>query len=393
LKYLLLQKNKILSQQAAQVCSRFTLPKELSLLMPKPIYQPDPELLFLLKEKIAEVAGTKPESKNDCASVSDLIMQNTKEYVSESTLYRFFFNADGHIFYKNTLDKLSRFCGSDNWEQFCRHYENDLDRMIQNGMILSINHKSLIQSCIVNQEFKSLFHFFENLPHGLNDSVRRRLGIELYQGLLSNKKSNEIFYQIFSKSSFVRTLLFEELADPDFKIKDQFKLYKWYLKNSDKQNDTEALQEFIFAHVLLFRYHYKTGNKKEILKTGALLYQNAAVSPLELNKIHVFPRSRWYAYRLWYSQANNFLHYNEYRFELIEWCRKAAVDSNIENKNIVFYNTFDALVSLGEMDFINEKLIPLFFSNQSLKHSVHDSVEHIMKRIEPNGLKRFFTAV
>jgi hypothetical protein len=334
-------------------------------------------------------SGFEIRSKSDCLKLSENILKKTGASLSESTLYRFFFKNDDRQCYQNTLDKLSVYCNTKNWDTFCQIHENSLSFLFRNGIFLQNNErKSLIRSCIQNDELKSLCEFFEDLPDNLNEPIRRAMGIELYLSLLSNKDSNQNFYKLFSKINSVRKLLFEELADPDFKIKDYALFYKWYLKNSNNLDNPYGLQDYIFANSMLFRHYVKTEKHQDILKTGRFLFENKDIDRQVLHNIHVFPLSRWYSYRVWYSYHNRFKNYDEAIFELIEFCKQIAQKGTNLEKSIVLYNAIDVLTSVQEISLIQNELIKHFSQIIPFNLIQSDSYDNLMRRLEPNGLKR-----
>jgi len=240
----------------------------------------------------------------------------------------------------------------------------------------------------LHQEFKSLEHFFESIPDKLDIKYRRKIGLDLFDGLRKNQNSNELFYKIFSKSDFVRRLLFEELADPDFRLKDADLLYKWYLKHTENKNQIEMLQDFIFGNAMLFRYHFKNRDSRKWNAVGNMLFENSDFNLKHLSDIHVFPQARWFTNRLLYSHINKSSDYDLYEFELIEYCKKAAITFDTEGKNIVLYNTLDVLLELDKNKMIHEKVLPLFKQERKNDKIKKEDILSIMKKIEPNGLKR-----
>ena len=356
--------------------------------MPKPIFNIDSDHLIRLKKEIRNHAGFDIQSKNDCAYLSTFIQKKTGEYLSESTLYRFFLSKKNHQCYKNTLDKLSRFCEYDTWNEFCKNAEYSYDPFFTGLNTDQTIKSSLIQSCLLHQEFKSLEHFFESIPDKLDIKYRRKIGLDLFDGLRKNQNSNELFYKIFSKSDFVRRLLFEELADPDFRLKDADLLYKWYLKHTENKNQIEMLQDFIFGNAMLFRYHFKNRDSRKWNAVGNMLFENSDFNLKHLSDIHVFPQARWFTNRLLYSHINKSSDYDLYEFELIEYCKKAAITFDTEGKNIVLYNTLDVLLELDKNKMIHEKVLPLFKQERKNDKIKKEDILSIMKKIEPNGLKR-----
>ena len=68
----------------------------------------DEYFIQILKVKLAEKIGYVISNKPDCAKLSELISQKGNEYISESTIYRIFFQSEKHVPYKNTLDIICR---------------------------------------------------------------------------------------------------------------------------------------------------------------------------------------------------------------------------------------------------------------------------------------------
>jgi len=71
-----------------------------------------------LKIKLNEKFGYHIKTKPDCAKLSQIILTNLSEYVSESTLYRFFILEDSPKISTVILNVLARLIGHSDWSSF-----------------------------------------------------------------------------------------------------------------------------------------------------------------------------------------------------------------------------------------------------------------------------------
>lgn len=86
--------------------------------MPKPLYDINNFSLTELKKQVSLKVGFPIWTKPDCEKMSSLIEAETKNYISESTLYRIFLQNNANKPYLHTLDTLSKFCGYKDWSDF-----------------------------------------------------------------------------------------------------------------------------------------------------------------------------------------------------------------------------------------------------------------------------------
>ncbi|WP_316739373.1 hypothetical protein [Pedobacter aquatilis] len=85
------------------------------------------ELLSQLKKFVLIKSGLRNIDPAHCKTISELIFKETKNYVSETTVKRFFgFAQTLHKFSLFTLNSLSQYVGFSDWEAFCKEKENEV---------------------------------------------------------------------------------------------------------------------------------------------------------------------------------------------------------------------------------------------------------------------------
>ena len=84
------------------------------------------ELLSQLRKFVLIKSGLRNIDPAHCKTISELIFKETKNYVSETTVKRFFgFAQTLHKFSLFTLNSLSQYIGFVDWESFCKDKENE----------------------------------------------------------------------------------------------------------------------------------------------------------------------------------------------------------------------------------------------------------------------------
>jgi len=84
------------------------------------------ELLSQLRKFVLIKSGLRNIDPAHCKTISELIFKETKNYVSETTVKRFFgFAQTVHKFSLFTLNSLSQYIGFVDWESFCKDKENE----------------------------------------------------------------------------------------------------------------------------------------------------------------------------------------------------------------------------------------------------------------------------
>ncbi|KLT66197.1 hypothetical protein [Pedobacter sp. BMA] len=83
------------------------------------------ELLIELRKFVLIKSGLRNIDPAHCKIISEYVFQETKNYVSETTIKRFFGFANTlHKFSLFTLNSLSQYIGYDDWDSFCRDKES-----------------------------------------------------------------------------------------------------------------------------------------------------------------------------------------------------------------------------------------------------------------------------
>lgn len=84
------------------------------------------ELLIELRKFVLIKSGLRNVDPGHCKVISEYVFQETKNYVSETTIKRFFGFANTlHKFSLFTLNSLSQYIGYSDWDSFCSEKENE----------------------------------------------------------------------------------------------------------------------------------------------------------------------------------------------------------------------------------------------------------------------------
>ncbi|RZK89244.1 MAG: hypothetical protein EOO98_10910, partial [Pedobacter sp.] len=114
------------------------------------------ELLSQLRKFVLIKSGLRNIDPAHCKTISELIFKETKNYVSETTVKRFFgFAQTLHKFSLFTLNSLSQYVGFSDWESFCKEKENettDVDDVWQN---LKIRTQAITETSLISKKNSS----------------------------------------------------------------------------------------------------------------------------------------------------------------------------------------------------------------------------------------------
>jgi hypothetical protein len=314
--------------------------------MPKPQYILSGFLKHKLYWKLVDIVSFPIINSADCKKISDLISLKNLPPVSVSTLYRLFLSENtNYTPYLHTLDVLAIFCGYPSWFKLEKHFNELAHFEFSYGKLDYTNtkQKSLLKICIHRNELKPLYVFSEQFDTNLDFEKKLILGAEFYYSLKTNKNKNENFYKNFSQIPIIRESFYEYLADPTFDIKDYEVGFKYYLLGVKPGKSIQSMQDFIFGNSFLFRHYYITNKKAEAKKIAKLLYEENSFSETDLDKIYIFPRIRYYAYKLFYLYSTNQLIKAEKHEDwLIEYAEKNNEKLDLIERRILFYTLADA---------------------------------------------------
>ena len=317
--------------------------------MPKPKYILTPYLKNSLYWKVIQTIAFPIYTKADCRKVCELFELKGLPVISESTLYRLFLlEGSDNIPYLQTLDILAKFCNYKDWHTLEKHLNELATFEWSFGKVetKTTNTLSLLTSCIHNNELKSVYDFSEQFDESLELEKKGMLGEEFYKALKTNPNNNDLFFKNFSKLSIVRESFFEYMADPTFIIPNYEIGLKYYLLGVKPEQSSKSLQDFIFGNCLLFRYYFLKKNKVETKKLGIKLYETYNFSPKDLGQIHIFPKIRYLAYKLFYLNINSTLPESEkYETWLINYVSKIIQKLTLEEKRIVLHTMADVFAN------------------------------------------------
>lgn len=335
----------------------------------------------ILLEAIYSKTGIFITTKSDCRIVSQLISQERLGYLSESTLYRFFiYQNEQSKPYKNTLTIIAKFCGFKDWNDFLK-YNNSADLFNEPEFLnhsVNVVFKNLIQA----KKYNPLVEIFNSIEEE-NYKTKEFFGLKTFVNFCDTNSFPE-FIKLNGKHPFVRTILIENLYDPFHRIKGYTESIEIYLKDTDK-NASSYFQDFLFGNTVLFRHYYLTKNQKAI-SVGKRLYESD-INSIQLSEIHIFPKTRFLAYKLWYLQmidASDFT--REMLLEEINEFIAKEIEAiyTITEFTIIYQTISEVLKNLGYDNFLNKitktiekKLIQLNLKNGDLNKDANGLINLI----------------
>lgn len=302
-------------------------------------------------------------TRGDCAILSKKIQEKGAGYISESTLYRLILTPDkSHSFYTNTYDKLAAFIGMNNMNDFEQWQRKQRDFDFGLGIITVKNKpvKSMVKVCIHTNSFYPLQEFTEQL-HELEQHQKMRLGLEIYQSLLSNPNNNLAFFKRFSHLPVVRDCFFENCIDPEFKLIGYAEGLQYYLNQANPKNSLPQFQQFVFGNCILFRHFILKNKKQEAKKYGKKLYEEYSIKLWKLNKLFIFPRMRYLAYKIWWLELNNLhLEAEKYTRQVLEYCEDNLKYWSENEQRIAFSCLAEVLLSIDNNLHLHIQLKSVF---------------------------------
>jgi hypothetical protein len=324
----------------------------------------------ILLELIYKKSKLKISTKSDCNLLSSLIYKDIGSTLSESTLYRVLIKKENPlIHYKNTLNIISRYCGFSDWDNF-ENYTNNTN-LFNNSTFLNNIFETTIEKLIEDNKFNNIIDIFETTKES-NYKTKEFIGLYTFKGFKKFSTFSN-FIKKYGSNSFVRQILIEALYDPHHRLHSYTEGIKFYLKATPKSN-SNYLQDIIFAQTVLFRHFYKTGEYKQMISIGHLLYNSINYSS-EIEKIHLFRKIRFNAYKIYHIILKNEspMQAHEYISVFLNWIEFEIqkVHSLIE-LNILYQTTKEVLIDLNLIQdlnilntFYNKKLLDFKFANSS----------------------------
>ncbi|MCX2474155.1 hypothetical protein OQZ33_07420 [Pedobacter sp. MC2016-05] len=114
------------------------------------------ELLSELRKFVLIKSGLKNIDPSHCKLISEYIFQETKNYVSETTIKRFFgFANTQHKFSLFTLSSLSQYIGYSDWNTFCKEKETQVSAEQSTWETLKLKAKYISEIALVSKKNNS----------------------------------------------------------------------------------------------------------------------------------------------------------------------------------------------------------------------------------------------
>jgi hypothetical protein len=348
----------------------------------------DAYALECLKIKLCDVVHFIVASKPDCAKLSELIAKSGVGYVSESTLYRLFFQPEHHAPYKNTLDILAKFIGFKDSVSFLDDVHSKKETMAYMGLNPNTTKSSLLFHAIKHDATNTLKDFFESM-YDCEESTKEIVGIAVYDSLKLMDKP-EKFLKKFAAYNFIREYFFEKAHDPKFRIKNYDESYQYYLAHVKKDRSIAELQSFIFGNCVLFRHLYLTKNLAQAIQIGSNLYQDEMNIDDLRNQLYTFPYVRYISYKLWYLQLcqtrkNKLTEYAEY---LMARCQELKESLAHTEQRIMFHTIAEVFSYSHIPESFHTKLKALYASEfERIPSGIYAKhLKHSLPYFDENGL-------
>lgn len=358
-----------------------------ALIADKDIVYCDDFIMTQLKRKIVDSIGYVLLTKSDCSRLSETISKKGFGNISESTLYRLFFQSGKHKPYKHTIDILSNFLGYDSFNQFIEETNHLRDKFLTGGISNNIE-SSLLFNCIETSSYKALASYFDNIE-GETILFKEQLGLHLFDCLMHSTKSAE-FFKYFSSHQYVRSFFYENVHDPKFRINHYNAGYAFYLQTVTNYKTDNHFQDFVFGNCVLFRHYFINGLLKEAVQIGDVLYkENTSVNELN-NRLHVFPYCRYISYKLWYLKliVDDTSIMEEHAHFILDLCCSLKNNLGDFDKKIFFHTIAEAFIYSSIDVFYHDRLRELFKEEiSSISPALlHKNLSFILRYFEPNGL-------
>jgi hypothetical protein len=345
-------------------------------------------LRFELLKKIGWSISNKP----DCAQLSDLIFQSGCGQISESTLYRLFFQFEKHRPYKSTLDILSKFLGYKDSLDFTEKLLQYREELHHNGVFTQKEHKkSLLFSCIEHTAKYPLMDFFEEVNEHAHQ-FKTDISISIFDSLLISTQQ-KWFFKNFAHQPFVRQYFFEKSHDTKFRIQHYDEAYAYYLKGIKPEQDLGRLQDFIFGNCVLFRYYFISKKKIEAIETSKIIYDMNLVEGSIKKELYIFPYIRYKAYKLWRLEIKNTpkSELEAYAAYLIDLAKQLKTELPFMEQKIVFHTVAETFVHSAIHEHFHWELKQVF---SDLYKTIHPAIyqKHLKYSLPyfcENGLLHF----
>jgi len=351
---------------------------------------------FLINElqiKLKEQFGYHIKTKPDCAKLSQIILTNLSEYISESTLYRFFILKESPKISTTILNILAQLIGYTDWAEFELVINNkEHNKLVLGASANSIQKpKSLIYHNIAMGYYKPLEALFEDAVNFEND-LRFEIILDVFDSLLQIENP-EPFFKHFADTPLIRNYFFEIGFDPFFRIKHYDEGIILYASSVLPERSRADMQDHVFSSTVLFRHYYLTKNYPKAIDIGKQLYLKFNYTTNDLETIYAFPQMRYLSYKLWYLllMGNNTMVIEEYILWLLNYCKIQYEAFAFEERRILFVCVAEALIVANQAEKYHLQLKEIFKEEYKLFPDLlyHKSLKYSLPYFDQNGLLRY----
>jgi hypothetical protein len=310
-------------------------------------YKPQFDQFALDKLKLAllEKIGYKISTKPDCTKLSDLIMESGHGHISESTLYRLFFQFEKHSPYKSTLDILCQFMGYKDSIEFIEKLADSRQQLHFKGINTSSSESNgLLFYCIEHKAKKVLSDFFKEINEQ-NHQIKTDVSVAIFDSLLKSSQ-RDWFFKEFAQEKYIRAYFFERGHDTKFRIKNYDQAYITYLESVNKDKDLNHFQDYLFGNCVLFRYYFISQKSTKAREQAKVLYEEKLNVEVHQNDLFIFPFIRYTAYKLWYLELTNAKSTERegYAIYLIDLCQTLKGQLGTMEQKILFHTVAETFV-------------------------------------------------
>ena len=346
-----------------------------------------------LQMKLHVQFGYRIKSKPDCTKLSQIILTNLSEYVSDSTLYRFFVLEDAPKTTTVILDILARLVGHTSWADFELFLANkDHSKLILGASANSaLKPKSLIYHNISLGFYQPLEALFEESVN-LENELQSEVVLDVFDSLM-RVENPKPFFKHFAGNPFVRNYFFEVGFDPMFRIKDYDEGIKLYAANIIPDRSVLDLQDHLFSSSVLFRHYYLTKDYAKAMVYGKQLYLENNYSVEDLESIYAFPQMRYLSYKIWFLQLLDTTStiINDYILWLINYCKIQYDAFGLIERRVLFTCVAEALIVADVAEKYHLQLKEIFKEEYKLYPGqlYHKSLKYSLPYFDQNGLLRY----
>jgi hypothetical protein len=244
----------------------------------------------------------------------------------------------------------------------------------------------VLKNLIHKEKFNPLIEIFNSLEDE-NYKTKEFYGLKTFLNF-QNTNLFPSFIKKFGDNSFVRTILMEALYDPKHRIEGYAESIELYLNSANKQSASFE-QDAVFANAVLFRYYYLSKDVKA-LEIGARLYDKGRVDVSDA-AIHVFPKTRFIAYKLWYlsmkkTSKKQLLEYQDF---ILNWIQKELEKAVTVFEISIIYQTIIEAVQQLKLTEFEHQITQL--TEQKLTQLNKGKID-LLKLNNANGLLNFLPA-